>query len=211
MTKRNAGSGNGNDGPEDIDLNFRPKTYFAPRAMEKYLLSRVKGAVLKRRLRELLSEGRHAEVRELLGPNGIGAVDAKGFERVHPSFMGGNYLPDTGSDEVEIARICIASTTADVTSVYARFDDGVIRYRVVDQYGGETLTESTVVSSKEPLSLRALVDFFLGAWPLQEVLEMNFADDVDAALDFFRGESEFYREFDRLCRRRMIVHFAAMI
>jgi hypothetical protein len=53
--------------------------------------------------------------------------------------MGGEYLPDLKQDEVEIARITIASTTQDVTSVFARRGKHRIYYRVVDEYGGETL------------------------------------------------------------------------
>ena len=56
--------------------------------------------------------------------------------RIHPAFMGGEYLPDLSQDEVKIARITIASTTQDVTSVYARRGKNRIHYRVVDEYGG---------------------------------------------------------------------------
>jgi hypothetical protein len=127
---------------------------------------------------------------------------------MHPMFMGGNYLPDTGEGEVEIARIRIASTTFDVTSVYARRQDGVIRYRVVDEYGGDTLEGPAEMESGQPLTLGELADFFLTAWPLLEVLDMNFESDRDASLGFFVAESNFYPDFDALCRRRVIEHFA---
>jgi hypothetical protein len=42
------------------------------------------------------------------------------------------YLPTVKEDEVEIARICIESTTYDVTSVYAKRSGRRIHYRVVD-------------------------------------------------------------------------------
>lgn len=58
---------------------------------------------------------------------------------MHPKFMGGEYLPDRNSGEVEIARITIASTTRDVTSVYAKRGKHRIYYRVVDEYNGDTL------------------------------------------------------------------------
>ena len=82
---------------------------------------------------------------------------------VHPTLMGGNYLEDKSLNEIEIARIFILSTTGDVTSVYAQFEDGLILYRVVDEYEGETLTELSKIKSKEPLSLSELLDFFMGA------------------------------------------------
>ena len=35
---------------DKINLEFRPKTYFRPEKLEKYLLSKVKGAVLRKKL-----------------------------------------------------------------------------------------------------------------------------------------------------------------
>ena len=191
----------------DIDLDFRPDSYFRPHRLEEYLLSKVKGAVLKGKLQALFAEGRHDEVEQLLGTEGISAEDRKTLEAVHPMFMGGNYLPDTEAGEVEIARICIASTTYDVTSVYARPDVGVIHYKVVDEYGGDTLSGTAEITSNKPLTLGELADFFLTAWSLIDVLEMNFEDDLDSSLEFFTAESDFYPELDRLCRERVIAHF----
>jgi hypothetical protein len=123
-------------------------------------------------------------------------------------FMGGNYLPDTEDGEVEIARISIKSTTFDVTCAYARPHRGVIRYRVVDEYDGETLSGPASAKTSEPMTLRAFADFFLKAWSLIGVLRMNYPDDVDGALGFFRAESDFYPDFDRLCRQRVRKRYA---
>jgi hypothetical protein len=193
---------------DDIDLNFRPSSYFRPQRLEQYLVSRVKGGVLKQKLQMLFKEGRHSEVKALVGSKGISENDRKAFEAFHPMYMGGNYLPDTEHGEVEIARIRIKSTTSDITSVFANFDNGILRYRVVDEYAGETLTGNTETVSERNLTLAELADFFLAAWPLMDVLEMNFGGDLKASLDFFLAESDFYPEFDRLCRLRVSQHFA---
>lgn len=192
-----------------IDLNYRPDSYFRPQKLERYLLSKIKGAVLRKKLQDLFNAGRHAEVRTLLTVEGISAAYRKALELIHPMLMGGNYLPDTEDGEVEIARISIKSTTYDVTCVYARPDGGAIHYRVVDEYGGETLQGTTETQTDKPMTLGEFADFFLGAWPLIDVLEMNFEDDLDRSLDFFSAESEFYPDFDRLCRQRVIEHFQA--
>ena len=93
---------------EGIDLSFRPKSFFGPQRLQEYLISKVKGAVLKARLEALSKEGRHDEVASLLGEEGISPAYTKALEGVHPMFMGGNYLPDTEDGEDEIARIEIA-------------------------------------------------------------------------------------------------------
>jgi hypothetical protein len=81
-----------------------------------------------------------------------------------------------------------------VTSVYAKAGKDRIRYRVVDEYNSDTLSEKRTRSSKRPLSLGELIDFLLGAWPLQEVHEMNELDR-DGARDFTRPSSEVYPQF----------------
>lgn len=191
----------------DIDLNLRPSSYFRPQRLEQYLLSQVKGGVLKRKLQTLFKEGRHSEAQALVDSKGISENDRKALEALHPMFMGGNYLPDTEHREVEIARIQIKSTTYDIASVFAKFDKGVIRYRVVDEYDGATFAGKTKTRSEKPLTLGELADLFLTAWPLMDVLEMNFGVDLRASLEFFLAESDFYPDFDRLCRLRVSQHF----
>ena len=191
----------------DIDLNHRPKTYFRPLKLENYLLSKVKGAVMRKKLAALFEAGRHDEARHLLADAAFSEADRKMLESIHPMFMGGNYLPDTEDGEIEIARISIRSTTSDVTSVYARLEDGVIHYRVADEYGGDTLQGRAETTTTAPMTLGELADFFLTAWPLIALLEMNFEDDLNGALRFFSADSEFYPDFDRLCRQRVREHF----
>jgi hypothetical protein len=120
----------------------------------------------------LSKEGRHDEVASLLGEEGISSADIKALERVHPMFMGGNYLPDTEDGEVEITRIEIASTARDVTCVFAKREMGLILYHVVDEYNGDTLDGPSEMTSDRPLTLGDLTDFFLNAWSLADVLKV---------------------------------------
>jgi hypothetical protein len=193
--------------PTKIDLQYRPNSYFRPERLEKYLLSKVKGAVLRKKLKALFDEGRHAEVRDLIVDFDTSDYDRKMLESIHPMYMGGNYLPDTEDGEVEVARISIQSTTGDVTSIYARQEGGTIHYRVVDEYGGETLQDPTEAQTAEPMTLGEFADFFLDAWPLMDVLEANFDSDLRAALRFFDASSDFYPDFDSLCRERVRERF----
>src|SRR4051812_5363179 len=56
---------------------------------------------------------------------------------LHPAFLGGAFLDDALPGEVEIARIELRSTTADVMSVRARPAGDGIAYRIVDEYEDE--------------------------------------------------------------------------
>jgi hypothetical protein len=118
---------------EDIDLDFRPATYFGPQSLPEHLIAQVIGDAVKKQLGGLYQEGRYEELKKLLNSLSIDQAEIKALGSIHPMFMGGNYLPDTAENEVEIARIVIESTTFDVTCLYARFDDGKIHYRVVDE------------------------------------------------------------------------------
>jgi hypothetical protein len=189
--------------PTAIDLSFRPKSYFWPFGLETQLVTHVKGAARQAMLRRLIDQDRLDEIPDFLAQAKLSEEERTAIGRIHPLLMGGEYLPDQEQGEVEIARIEIRSTTGDVTSVYARRGSKRIRYRVVDEYEGDTLTGKTTRTSARPLTLGELTDFFLGAWNLLEVLEFNEFADVDAALAFFRGRSAFYPDFDRVLRERV--------
>jgi hypothetical protein len=191
-----------------IDVEFRPASYFRPQPLEEYVLSRVKGALVKAHLRELLASDRYDEVARLLREEGVTENEVRALGSIHPLFMGGNYLPKLRPGEVEVARIFIQSTTGDVTAVYAQPHEGRIRYRVVDEYSGGTLRKSKArLKSDLPLTLGELYDFFTGAWPLHQVLDMNFEGDVEGMLGFFVAESDFYLDLDALCRQRVLEAF----
>ena len=93
---------------------------------------------------ELLSDTLDEKVRDSIG-------------RIHPSFMGGEYLPNYTRHEVEIARIELRSTTSDVISIRARPRGKRHEYAVCDEYGSEfSLPQRT---SSHPFSLRKLIWF----------------------------------------------------
>jgi hypothetical protein len=195
-----------------IDLSFRPRSYFWPLDLEAHLLSRVKGAERRAALQRLIDAGRLDEAPAILMLSGLSKHDREMIGRIHPAFMGGEYLPDLDDREVEIARITIDSVTRDVTSVFARRGKRRISYRVVDEYGGDTLTGKGTRTSLRPISLGELETLFNRAWSIFDVLEMNFGHDgypMEAMQRFVIAvESEFYPQIGRLYRRR-IEAFAA--
>ena len=111
-------------------------------------------------------------------------------------FMGNVYLPDLMPSEVMVARVTIASTTQDVTCVYARRTKNRIHFHVVEEYSGDTLSGRNTRTSRLPLSRGELEKFVDDSWPLFDVLEMNLSGngyDVDQMQAFVVGvELELY-------------------
>jgi hypothetical protein len=177
-------------------IRFRPRDYFGRYDLQTKLLTQVKGTVRRKALRKALEEGQISELPDEIKSPALSEFVRQYVGRLHPSFMGGEYLPNAKAAEVEVARIRIDSTTGDVISVYARQVGRRIAYRVVDEYGGETLSGRSERTSMRPLTMGQLLDFFLGAWNLYVCLDCNFDGDLQGMLEFFEGESEFYPYFD---------------
>jgi hypothetical protein len=188
-----------------IDLDYRPRDYFWAAGLKIPLLSGIAGATRRQLVRGLIEAGNPI-------PAGLDApvLDEEmrqAWGRVHPSHMGGEFLPAFRTVEVEIARITIASVTQDVTSVYARRGKNRIHYRVVDEYEGDTLSGKNTRTSTRPLTLSELEIFVNRAWSIFDVLEMNFDNDgydLNRMLRFVVGvESEFYSQIGELYERRI--------
>jgi len=190
-----------------IDLQYRPRSYFWAEELGVQLSSDIKGAERKALYESLLAEGRADEIDALLIKPVLTPDERQGLGRFHPSFMGGEYLPNRKEGEVEIARITIASTTQDVTSVYARQGTNRIHYRVVDEYDGDTLNGTGMRTSIKPMTLGQLTDFFLKTWDLMEVLHYNFegggysSDEVKGFV--VDASSSFYADFGKAIDARI--------
>jgi hypothetical protein len=175
-----------------IDLGYGKRTH---------VIAAIKGERRRNAIRHAFDADRVTPLDEIYATPTLPDKHRLALGRLHPSFMGGEYLPDRRDTEVEIARINIDSTTSDVTSVYARPGKDRIYYRVVDEYQGDTLTERRTRSSKRPLSLGELI-VFLAAWPLREVLVGNELNR-DGAQAFTRPSSELYPQFEAVIRVRI--------
>jgi hypothetical protein len=184
-----------------INLSFRPRTYFGPVPLETHLLSRVAGQERREALRRELAVGNLDLPDELVAC--LLDEDARNaIGRIHPAFMGGEYLPPLLDDEVEIARVSLASVTADQISVRAQRVAGGIAYRIVDEYaedGPGYVCRPNL--SQVPLTLGELVAMIDGAQEgggaAMSALISNVESGADlprAYRDFVRVSSEFYRQ-----------------
>ena len=158
-----------------IDESYRPAHYFWAYDRGIRLASNIKGAERKALYERLLKEGDSGACDEIFMQPSL-TIEQRHMANRHPAFMGGEYLPDCDPNEVEIARITIASTTQDVTCVYAKRVTGGINYRVVDEYEGMTLDDETTHYKTETMSLSELVQFLMTAWNLRMVLDANFVE-----------------------------------
>ena len=114
---------------EDIRYDFCPTSYWDDTSVEQAVLRGVKGKHRRRVLSKALAEGKFEKVSEEIQSAEISNELRDRLGQIHPSLMGGEYLPSYGREETEIARIELESTTSDVISIRARWEDGQIHYR----------------------------------------------------------------------------------
>jgi hypothetical protein len=141
-----------------INYDFRPDSYWSPaRSPLDAALRNVKGRNRREMIKDYHSRGLLPALSDNLLRDTLDEDMRRRLDLIHPSFMGGEYLPDYGCDEVEIARIELQSTTSDVISVRARPRGKRIEYSVCDEYQVEyRLPQKT---SRQPFSLRDLIRF----------------------------------------------------
>lgn len=144
------------------DFSFRPETYWPEFPTEETMLAQVKGTTRREAAAALLDEP--SEIGEegadfLLKP-GLEEQERDQWGSVHPANLGGEFLPEPDDEEVEIARIELMSTTGDVYQVLARrCEDGLIHYRVVDEYWDEGSRHRLAIDrSEQPLTLGELIE-----------------------------------------------------
>lgn len=182
-----------NETHQGVDLDFRPAGYFWPLDLATHLLATVKGAERRKHIQSLIDANLLDQLEDLVASPSLAPEVRRFTGRIHPWFMGGEYLPDQKKGEVEIARITLASTTQDVVSIRAKKGRRRLYYRVVDEYEGETLVGRNQRSSIRPLTLGQLIEFLDGAWSVRDAVTMNeMACDVNRMRRFVTVSSPFY-------------------
>jgi hypothetical protein len=151
-----------------IDLDFRPAHYADFDDPVALALNGIKGQMRREMVRDMLTaEGDKRDVYDVvLGPIDEGILSERVSESsidtmnlsCGPSWLGGEYLPDLGQGEIEIARAVLASVTMDVFSLRARLVGGIYRYSLVDEYSTDFVIHPS--TSKKPLKLRELAQLW---------------------------------------------------
>ena len=201
------------------NLNFRPPSYWDHLDPVSAILSNIKGQNRREMIAAVITGRAPAHAGEI--PSGFLEARLDDSTRselgaTHPSWMGGEYLPDYLPGEVEIARIVLDSVSQDVISFRARRRrrGRRILYRVVDEYGNDEIGPwiCRPASSAQPLTLGSMIQLIDGA------RSADFADQEGSLPDLLRGiqegcepdelrefvavESDFYPELSGYYRRQ---------
>jgi hypothetical protein len=138
-------------------FSFQPASYWDENDPLSAILRNVKGTNRRQMITDYWNAGKIEELEPTLLADNTNPRLRGFLESLHPSFMGGEYLPDLLLSEVEIARIDLQSTTADVISIRARREPGneLIHYRVIDEY--DTPLEIKPATSSAPLTQGELI------------------------------------------------------
>ena len=101
----------------DIDYGYRPVSYWQDETLAQAILKNIKGDFRREEIRKALAAGNLETIPEEILREALSENVRSFTGRIHPRFMGGEYLRDLSADEVEIARISLQSTTFDVISI----------------------------------------------------------------------------------------------
>jgi hypothetical protein len=182
-----------------VDLSFRPSSRLFPLTAEKLLLSRVKGTQRRESLTAAIEQDRLSDLKPFFTQTSLSAEDRRARAAIHPSFMGGEYLPDFEEGELEMARLSLRSVTADVISIrLRRTEDGFV-YRIVDEYMDQDpnglLDEPTTIVVDQPLTMKDFGAFVLQVSRMDHWCGPESHETEEEAQDFVVATSEFYPEF----------------
>lgn len=160
-----------------INYDQRPVSYWDDSSVLQATLRNVKGENRRRLIRDFHGAGRLDQVEPGLAKDILADDDRRSLGRIHPTFLGGEYLPDYRAEETEIARIVLDSTTRDVISLRARrTKTGLLRYSVVDEYG--SVFRFPKLPARGILTLGQLVDWI-------DQTHVDDASDADPGLGLF--------------------------
>jgi hypothetical protein len=193
---------------KNFNYAFRPDSYFEPDTNPlHWLLSKVTGVQRRKLIEDAFRKGKVIPPEILEGT--ISDELRSWISSIHPSFMGGEYLPEVEENQVEIARIILNSTTTDVISVRARFEDGYYYYSVVDEYQEEFLVP--VDKSGKPFTFKEFIRFLngvrlsnqdaVGIVTLYAEININSGSSYEEMVDFQKVDSDFYPELSAYYRK----------
>ena len=140
-----------------FDFDYSPDSYFENLTFDQKIGSKIKGEV--RRIIASKKIKTEAYPPELVGRS-FNQYSREGQGKHHPDLMGGEYLPNMVSNEAEICRIVLKSSTMDVISIRASIDNGMLNYWVSDEYKDDPVFKYVLKhkASQQPLSMGLMIE-----------------------------------------------------
>ena len=139
----------------NIHYSYMPASYWGDNDVLSAILRNVKGESRRELIADYYRRGRLDELSAELIAEEVGDPLRRRLGQIHPSVMGGEYLPGYLPGEVEIVRISLQSTTSDVISLRASPVWRGISYRVVDEYGAKF--SLPITQSETTLTLKEII------------------------------------------------------
>ncbi len=186
----------------NYDLSFQPNTYWDLRDVLTHVEAKIPGKVRKELIKHALQNGETVPSEYL--ESSLSGDLKQSIGSIDPSFLGGEFLPELGENDVIIASINLKSTTSDVIAVIARLTDKGIEYRVEDEYmesypEGEDHYKVQPNFSKEPLSFKELINLIDNAREgggLIDAAKNYYPEEPEEYYDFATAESAFYPQLE---------------
>lgn len=178
---------------------FRPKSYWNIEDPLSAILAHISGKERRKLIKNHWNAGRFNEINDELLKDDLSVDTRIQLGRIHPCFMGGEYLPERYADEVTIVTIGLESVTSDVIELRARrLGDGCIGLRWVDEYNGKFSQPCDEIT--QPFSFDELTDFIEGS-SLDDLggdcltLAYNEFNNIDGDVERLRNFSSFGSKF----------------
>jgi len=203
-----------------LDFSYRPETYWESDDPCEVILSDIKGEQRRHLVRQALESGDVGNIPESILGSQLEEPERRDWGKIHPLYMGGEYLAGDLPGETAIARVSLNSTTGDVSELRACPVRDGIGYRIVDEY--ETRNTLPFNWSRRPLATWQVVRLLdevhglcihMGTGIVMAPVAMNYgrgpakreeiADWRRKACMFARVQSRFYPGLDDWYARRI--------
>ena len=200
--------------PEPQDNSFVPASYWTNLSVGQTIVHSIRGVARRESAEKALEEGTLEELPDFVLQDRLTDRQRLSLSRIHPSLMGGEYLPDHRPGEVTIASICYdGSVCRDVDEIRASLRGG---YRWVgESWEGRDIEEDDWTPDVEegeaedalppknfchPVSQNTLADWIVAR--IQEALNDNHyngGEDWKDLRDFASVSSDHYPNLGNQC------------
>lgn len=175
----------------------RPQSYWEHTDPLAQILANVSGKARREMIRDFWNAGAIDQLEDSLLKDDLDSAERESLGRIHPFFMGGEYLPLRFPGEVTIVRIDLESTTHDVIELRARpLPGGKIKLRWVDEYENDFSHEGWPDIIDRPFSFGELKAFICSTRPHPDLKKpLPLAYNLGNCQDGNVVQAESYRYF----------------